>query len=92
MSQLDLLVELGTEELPPKALTTLRDAFAGSVIEGLAAAGVPHGEVKTYAAPRRLAFIIKDLATAQPDRQVERRGPATSAPEKAVDGLPARVA
>ena len=51
MSQLDLLVELGTEELPPKALTTLRDAFAGSVIEGLAAAGVPHGEVKTYAAP-----------------------------------------
>lgn len=87
MSQLDLLVELGTEELPPKALTTLRDAFAGSVIEGLAAAGVPHGEVKTYAAPRRLAFIIKDLATAQPDRQVERRGPATSAPEKAVDGF-----
>ncbi|MFP8966964.1 glycine--tRNA ligase subunit beta [Pokkaliibacter sp. CJK22405] len=87
MEHLDFLVELGTEELPPKALTTLRDAFAQTVIDGLAAAGIPHGAVKTYAAPRRLAFIIEQLSTSQPDREIKRSGPAISAPEKAVEGF-----
>lgn len=87
MAALDFLVELGTEELPPKALKTLSDAFTQGIVEGLAQAGIPHGEVKAYAAPRRLAVLIRQLATAQPDRQVEKRGPATSAPEKAVEGF-----
>jgi len=71
----DLLIELGTEELPPKALKKLSDAFTQGIVDGLSEAGFEIGEVKSYAAPRRLAVLIKEVADAQPDRDVERKGP-----------------
>jgi len=75
----DLLIELGTEELPPKALSTLSQHFTREVLAGLAEAGLQHGDCAPFATPRRLAMVIKDLPFSQPDQQIERRGPALSA-------------
>ncbi|RLA23693.1 MAG: glycine--tRNA ligase subunit beta [Gammaproteobacteria bacterium] len=87
----DLLFELGTEELPPKSLLTLRNALEEGIVAGLKKADLAHGEIIAYATPRRLAVWIKDLATAQPDRTVERRGPAVKATYQA-DGSPSKAA
>ena len=54
----DFLVEIGTEELPPKALKRLADKFREELSAGLSAAGLDHGEVAPYAAPRRLAVLL----------------------------------
>jgi len=75
----DLLFELGTEELPPKSLLTLSHALQAGVEAGLKKAGLGYGEFVSYATPRRLAFLVKDLETAQPDQTVEKRGPAINA-------------
>ena len=75
----DLLIELGTEELPPKALSTLSQHFTREVLAGLAEAGLQHGDCAPFATPRRLAMVIKNLPFSQPDQQIERRGPALSA-------------
>ncbi len=72
----DLLVEIGTEELPPKALRGLSLAFANGVQDGLKQAGLEHAEVVPYATPRRLAVLVSDLVAGQAERQLERRGPA----------------
>ena len=66
----DFLVELGTEELPPKALLTLSNAFTSGVADGFKAANLHFEEVRSYAAPRRLAIIIKALDTQTPDAEV----------------------
>lgn len=87
MSQHDFLVELGTEELPPKALKTLSAAFLDGITAGLQAAGIGYVEARPYATPRRLAVLISGIAPQQPDRPIEKRGPATQAPEKAVQGF-----
>jgi len=79
MAKQDFLVELGTEELPPKALKPLSDAFTQGIVSGLQAAGIEFGAVEPFAAPRRLALRIRDLAHAQPDKPVEKRGPAVKA-------------
>jgi glycyl-tRNA synthetase beta chain len=73
----DFLVELGTEELPPKALQTLRDAFAAGISRGLADARLEHSEVLAYATPRRLAVLVNELAVKQPTQAVESKGPPT---------------
>ncbi len=91
METASLLIELGTEELPPVALPALRDALVDSVVAQLDEAGFAHGKVQRFAAPRRLAFRINDLALKQPDRQVERRGPSLKAAYDA-DGNPTRAA
>jgi glycyl-tRNA synthetase beta chain len=87
----NLLFELGTEELPPGALKRLCGALADEFIKGLDEAGLEHGEVTAYCTPRRLALLIRDCATAQPDRDVERRGPAVKAAFDG-DGMPTRAA
>jgi len=79
MTSDDLLIELGTEELPPKALKKLSTAFTQGVIEGLQKAGFKINEVESFATPRRLAVLIKSLAAQQPDREVERKGPSLKA-------------
>ena len=79
MATQDFLVELGTEELPPKALKPLSDAFTQGIARGLEEAGIEFGKVESFAAPRRLAVRIRDLADAQPDKSVEKRGPAVKA-------------
>ncbi len=74
----DLLIEIGAEELPPKALKTLSDAFAQGIHDGLAKAGLESGVIDAYATPRRLAVLVHDLPVTQPERCQERRGPALS--------------
>lgn len=91
MERHDFLVEVGTEELPPKALRGLEEAFASGLRAGLAKAGVEHGEVVSYATPRRLAVWVKKLAARQPDQDVKRRGPPVSAAFDAT-GTPTRAA
>ncbi|WP_445425804.1 glycine--tRNA ligase subunit beta [Alishewanella sp. HL-SH06] len=93
MSAQDFLVEIGTEELPPKALTTLATAFADNITAELAKLELQHGTVQWYAAPRRLAVRINQLAAQQADKVVEKRGPAIAAafdkagePTKAAQG------
>ncbi|MDX1498060.1 MAG: glycine--tRNA ligase subunit beta, partial [Salinisphaeraceae bacterium] len=74
----DLLIELGTEELPPKALPRLSAAFTDGVCKGLTDAGFALNDVESFATPRRLAVLLRDVPRAQADRQVERRGPAVA--------------
>ena len=81
----DFLVELGTEELPPKALRKLRDAFAAEIVNGLARAGLPHGTVRPLAAPRRLAVIVEAVGVTQLDRTVSMDGPPVKAAFDALD-------
>ncbi len=90
----DLLIELGTEELPPKALKSLISAMESGIKEGLQKAELEFKAIRSYAAPRRLAVVVDGLQTAQQDRLVERRGPALTAsfdeegnPTKAVQGF-----
>ena len=71
----NLLVEIGTEELPPKALRRLSEAFATELAAELDAAGLAHGTPVPYATPRRLAVLVSGVPGTQPDRDVERRGP-----------------
>lgn len=78
MSKRDFLVEIGTEELPPKSLFTLAKAFAEGVEQGLRDANVTHGNVEWFATPRRLAVRIADMAAQQPDQEIKRLGPALS--------------
>jgi glycyl-tRNA synthetase beta chain len=91
MSALDFLVELGTEELPPKALNTLADAFLAGIDKGLQAAGLNYEAKTVYAAPRRLAVLITALATQQPDRSINLDGPPRQAAFDA-DGNPTQAA
>ncbi|MFS1539571.1 MAG: glycine--tRNA ligase subunit beta [Candidatus Phlomobacter fragariae] len=78
MMQQTFLVEIGTEELPPKALRSLAESFAANFKHQLEQADLQHGEVLWYASPRRLALKVTDLAAHQADREVEKRGPAIS--------------
>ena len=76
MTDKTFLVEIGTEELPPKALRSLAESFAANVTAELDAAGLHHGDVQWFAAPRRLALKVLSLSDAQADREIEKRGPA----------------
>ncbi|HEV2272379.1 MAG TPA: glycine--tRNA ligase subunit beta [Steroidobacteraceae bacterium] len=87
----DFLVEIGTEELPPKALRLLEQAFAAALASGLEKTGLKHGDLQSFATPRRLALLIRRLATHQPDQKIERRGPPVNAAFDA-EGLPTRAA
>lgn len=71
----DFLVELGTEELPPKALRSLELAFSHAVAEGIRAADLGGGAVRSYATPRRLAVLVPGVLQQQPVKAVEKRGP-----------------
>ncbi|MEE3507895.1 glycine--tRNA ligase subunit beta [Pseudomonas sp. 10C3] len=91
MSARDFLVELGTEELPPKALGALGDAFLAGIEKGLQAAGLSYSAKQVYAAPRRLAVLITQLATQQADRSVNLDGPPRQAAFDA-EGNPTQAA
>ncbi|MGB5577478.1 MAG: glycine--tRNA ligase subunit beta, partial [Woeseiaceae bacterium] len=73
----DFLVEIGTEELPPKALRSLMEAFGTGLVAAIDEASLEHGSVQVYASPRRLAVLVDDLARRQEDRKVEHKGPPT---------------
>jgi glycyl-tRNA synthetase beta chain len=90
----DLLIELGTEELPPKSLKALIESFEAGIKQGLEKAELGFDAIRSYAAPRRMAVIVDGLQTRQQDRLVERRGPAVASafdddgnPTKALEGF-----
>ncbi|MGM0535210.1 MAG: glycine--tRNA ligase subunit beta [Pseudomonadota bacterium] len=85
-----LLVELGVEELPPGAIDDLSDALAEGIRRGLVEADIDFGKILAHGGPRRLAVQVGELADKQPDREVERRGPALAAAFK--EGQPTRAA
>lgn len=93
MSRADLLIEIGTEELPPTALAGLMTAFAEGLSAAIDEADLKHGEIRPYASPRRLAVIVGDLEHQQADRAVTRRGPpVTVAFDQDGKPLPAAIA
>jgi glycyl-tRNA synthetase beta chain len=75
----DFLVEIGTEELPPKSLFTLGAALAEGVRSGLTEAAIQFGDSQWYATPRRLAVLVSDVADRQPEQSLKRQGPAVAA-------------
>ena len=91
MTTQNFLVEIGTEELPPKALKTLATSFAENVEAELNQAGLTFGKIEWFAAPRRLAVKVLNLATQQPSKEIEKRGPAVSAAFDA-EGKPTKAA
>jgi len=91
MQAQDFLVELGTEELPPKALKKLAGAFLTGVEKGLKEAGLSYSAARYFAAPRRLAIQVDQLATQQPDRSNQMDGPPVQAAFDA-DGNPTKAA
>jgi glycyl-tRNA synthetase beta chain len=89
-----LLVEIGTEELPPRALLELSSAFANALSTALESSGLSFATVKQFVTPRRLAVLIEDMPEKQPDQVIERKGPPVSAafdaqgePSKAAQGF-----
>ena len=91
MTTQNFLVEIGTEELPPKALKTLATSFADNVEAELNQAGLSFDKIEWFAAPRRLAVKVLSLATQQPSKEIEKRGPAVSAAFDA-EGKPTKAA
>src|SRR5690606_3756718 len=91
---LPFLVELGTEELPPKALKSLYTSFADGIESGLKSAGLKFEKIHSFGAPRRLAVLVENLELRQPDQQIEKLGPAVASafdasgnPTKAAEGF-----
>ncbi len=91
MSRRDFLVEIGTEELPPLALPELERAFADGIRAGLKEAGLPSGDLHSFATPRRLAVLVHELATEQPAQVIKLKGPPVSA-AFGKDGAPTTAA
>ena len=91
MTTQNFLVEIGTEELPPKALKTLATSFANNVEAELNQAGLTFDKIEWFATPRRLAVKVLNLATQQPSKEIEKRGPAVSAAFDA-EGKPTKAA
>jgi len=87
MSTQDFLLELGTEELPPKLLKQLSNALTNNVITQLSELNLSYTKVASFATPRRLAVLVNDLQLQQEDQLIERKGPAVSAPDQAVEGF-----
>jgi glycyl-tRNA synthetase beta chain len=87
----DFLLEIGTEELPPRALPALQQALVAGLAAGLDKAGLAHGELVGFATPRRLAVWVKRLAAQQPEQHLKRRGPPLHAAFDAAD-RPTRAA
>ena len=98
VGQANLLIEIGVEELPVKALPELASAFAGGIAEGLTRRGVAIGAVRTLHSPRRLAVHIDAVAAEQPEQRSEVLGPyvnvaldASGAPTRALEGFASKA-
>ena len=91
MTAQHLLFELGCEELPPKTLLKLSNALTAGIMQGLNEAELNFSNVKSYAAPRRLAILIENLQGAQADKTVQKRGVSVQSAFQA-DGTPSKAA
>ncbi|CAC9600913.1 Glycyl-tRNA synthetase beta chain (EC 6.1.1.14) [uncultured Gammaproteobacteria bacterium] len=87
MKTQDFLLELGTEELPPKLLPKLSQALTDNIVNELKSLKLSFSSVESFATPRRLAVLVHDLELQQEDQIIERKGPSVSAPDQAVDGF-----
>lgn len=87
MTTQDFLLELGTEELPPKLLPKLSKALTDNLITELKTLKLDFSAVESFATPRRLAVLVHNLQLQQEDQLIERKGPAVNAPDQAVDGF-----
>ena len=83
----DCLIEIGTEELPPRALQSLAQNFSALVVQALTDHGLAPGTVEVFATPRRLAMLLRDTPLQQAEQLIEKRGPALDAAFGA-DGKP----
>jgi len=83
----DFLLELGTEELPPKLLKNLSNALKDNLVAELKSLDLTMGEVKAFSTPRRLAVFITELQAKQEDQLIERKGPAVTSLERAIEGF-----
>lgn len=79
MNSQDLIIEIGTEELPPKSLRKLAESFRDGLVNGIGSASLSYQSVKWFATPKRLAVLFSELQSKQQDQVVEKRGPAVSA-------------
>ncbi|SMN14463.1 Glycyl-tRNA synthetase beta chain [uncultured Candidatus Thioglobus sp.] len=87
MNTQDFLLELGTEELPPKLLKQLSNDLSSNLTKQFSELNLSFSEVEAFATPRRLAVLVYDLQCQQDDQVIERKGPAVNAPEQAVAGF-----
>lgn len=87
MNTNNFLLELGTEELPPKLLTQLSKALTGNLTKQLDELKLSYAKVESFSTPRRLAVLIRDLQLQQQDQTIKRKGPSVNAPEQAVEGF-----
>ena len=83
----DFLLELGTEELPPKLLKRLSESLKSNIIDELAQINISSGSIIAFATPRRLAITISELQSKQIDQVIEKKGPSTESPEMAINGF-----
>ncbi|MDC9714875.1 MAG: glycine--tRNA ligase subunit beta [Gammaproteobacteria bacterium] len=87
MNTQDFLLELGTEELPPKLLKQLSNALSDNLTKQLTELNLSFNRTEVFATPRRLAVLVRDLQLQQDDQIIERKGPAVNAPEQAITGF-----
>ena len=83
----DILLELGTEELPPKLLINLSNSLRDNLVKELQQLGIEIGTMSTFATPRRLSVSILKIQSHQEDRLIEKKGPSVGSPEKAIEGF-----
>jgi glycyl-tRNA synthetase beta chain len=86
-----LLIELGTEELPPKSLKNLAVTFYQQIKDQLDSAGLTYEDIQWFATPRRLAVKVSQLVEKQADKEIEKRGPAIDVAFDA-EGNPSKAA
>ena len=87
----DLLLEIGCEEMPSAPLMSAQGQIGTLIERGLTEVGLAHGSIKTLSTPRRLAVIVRDLATATEEIREVKRGPATRI-AFGEDGVPTKAA
>ena len=87
MKTQDFLLELGTEELPPKLLVKLSSSLKDNIISELKQLNISTSNVIAYATPRRLAITIAELQSKQQDQIIEKKGPSVESPDKAIEGF-----
>ncbi|MFP6776642.1 MAG: glycine--tRNA ligase subunit beta, partial [PS1 clade bacterium] len=87
MNTNNFLLELGTEELPPKLLQNLSRSLGLNLTEKIEEHNLSHSSVELFSTPRRIAVVIRDLQTQQDDQVIERKGPSVDAPIAAIDGF-----
>jgi len=87
MKSHDFLLELGTEELPPKLLLSLSNSLKDNLSNGLNKLNISYNVIKAFATPRRLAISVSELQSKQQDQVIEKKGPSTQSPETAINGF-----